>query len=165
MKRLPLIAADNSDCLLKLAFSAFPFFAYFGHYIAKTFLILEHWNKHFSCTLVKFYAFKDVSQIILKNFNFITLTITLLKRDSNAGAFLWIFRNIYEHLFNRTPPLAASALNFTLYFQIVNSGCTIWIRELFTWIYISCSFICSFVFVIFSSQVRILTLIGSFSSN
>ena len=34
---------------------------------------------------------------------------------------------------------------------------------LFTWIDISCSFICSFIFVIFSSHVTILILIGSFS--
>ena len=38
-------------------------------------------------------------------------------------------------LFYITPPLAAFALNFTVYFQAVNLGCTIWIRKLlFTWI-------------------------------
>ena len=90
----------------------------------------------------------------------------LRSKDSNTGVFLWISQNFYEQLFYRIPPLAASALNFTLYFQVVNSGCTIWIRELFTWIEdISCLFICSFVFVIFSSHVGILVLIGSFSSS
>ena len=52
------------------------------------------------------------------------------------------------------------------YFQVINSRCTIWIRELlFTWIDISCSFICSLISAIFSSHVDILILIGSFSSN
>ena len=62
------------------------------------------------------------------------------------------------------------ALKFllTFYCQVVNSGCTIWSRKLLlTWKYVSCqscSFICSFIFVIISSQVWILVLIGSFSS-
>ena len=55
----------------------------------------------------------------------------LRSKDSNTGVFLWISQNFYEQLFYRIPPLAASALNFTLYFQVVNSGCTTWIRELF----------------------------------
>ena len=50
-----------------------------------------------------------------------------MKRDSNAGVFLWILPNFYEQLFYRTPPLAASALNFTLYFEFVH---LIWICEL-----------------------------------
>ena len=120
-----------------------------------------------------FYAFKDIlctKQPFADVFKIDVLKIwkrsTLLKRDCDTGVFPGILRNFYEQLFYRTPPLAASALNFTLYFQVVNSGCTIWIRELlFTWIDISCSFICSFIFVIFSSHVGILILIGSFSSN
>ena len=49
---------------------------------------------------------------------------------------------------------------------LVSSCCTIWICELlFTWIDVSCSFICSFIFVIFSSHERILILVGSFSWN
>ena len=55
----------------------------------------------------------------------------LRSKDSNTRVFLWISQNFYEQLFYRIPPLAASALNFTLYFQVVNSGCTTWIRELF----------------------------------
>ena len=33
---------------------------------------------------------------------------TLLKRGSDTGVFLWILRNIQEHLLNRTPPVALS---------------------------------------------------------
>ena len=33
---------------------------------------------------------------------------TLLKRDSNTLAFLWILRNFYDHLFFRTPLVDAS---------------------------------------------------------
>ena len=160
----------------------------------------------------------------------------LRSNDSNTGVFLWILWNFYEQLFYRTPSVTASAL-FALYFQVVNSSCVVWIRELlFKWIDISClvsgplpseencppvtvgvwvnvrvSFrvggqpenypqgklppvrvrvwvrvssgvwgqfslgaivlelscllICSFIFVIFSSKVGILILIGSFSSN
>ena len=119
-----------------------------------------------------FYALKTscTKQLFADVFKIDVLMIwrpsTLLKRDSNTGVFLWISRNLYEQLFYRTPPLAASALNFILYFQVVNSGCTVWIRKLlFTRIDISCSFICGFIFVIFSSHVEILILIGSFSSN
>ena len=75
---------------------------------------------------------------------------TLLKRASGRGVFLWILRNFYKQIFLQTPPLVASARNFsryfTFYFQVVNSGCTIWGRELlFTWKDISCSFICIFL--------------------
>ena len=38
-----------------------------------------------------------------------------------------IFQNI---CFYRTPPLTASALNVTLYFWVVNLGCTIWSCQL-----------------------------------
>ena len=34
--------------------------------------------------------------------------VALWKRDSGADVFLWIFRNFQEHLFYRTPPVAAS---------------------------------------------------------
>ena len=121
-----------------------------------------------------FYVFKDTlstKQPIADVFEIHVCKIwrpsTLLKRDSNTGALLWILQNFYEQLFCRTPPLAASPLNFTLYFQAVNSGCTIiWISELlFTWIDTSCSFICIFIFEIFSSHVGILVLVGSFASN
>ena len=58
------------------------------------------------------------------------------------------------------------ALNFSFYLQVVISGCKIWRRYLlFTWKDTSCSFICSFIFVIFTSHVEIVSLIGSFSSN
>ena len=58
--------------------------------------------------------------------------------------------NFWEQLIYRTAPLTASAFNFTLYFQVVNSGSTIWTPELlFTWIDISCSFILQFYFRIF----------------
>ena len=81
----------------------------------------EFWNKHFSCTLIKFFNFPS-------------------------------------HY----------ALNFTFYFQVVNSGCTFWSREsLLSWKDNSCqlcSFICSFIFEIISSHVRILVLIGSIFS-
>ena len=33
---------------------------------------------------------------------------TLLKRDSNAGAFLWNLQNFQEDLFYRTPVMAVS---------------------------------------------------------
>ena len=120
-----------------------------------------------------FYAFKDIlctkqpsADVFKINVLKIWKPSTLLKRDSNTGVFPSILQNFYEQLFYRTPALAASALNFTLYFQVVNSGRTIWIHEfLFTWTDISCSFICSFIFAIFSSHVWILILIGSFSSN
>ena len=39
--------------------------------------------------------------------------------------------NIANSFFHRTPPLAASALNFASYFQVLNSGCTIWSREFY----------------------------------
>ena len=66
--------------------------------------------------------------------------------------------------FYRTLPLTTSALNFIIYFQVVNSGCTVLNLELLcTWKHDS--FICSFLFVIFSLHVGILFLIGSFSSN
>ena len=35
---------------------------------------------------------------------------TLLKRDSNTGVFLWNLRSFSEHLFYKTPPVAASAV-------------------------------------------------------
>ena len=50
----------------------------------------------------------------------------LRSKGSNTDVFLWIVRNFYDQIFHKTPPLAASALNFTLYFQVANSGCTIW---------------------------------------
>ena len=92
--------------------------------------------------------FADVFKI---NVHKIWRSSTLLKRDSNTGVFLWMLRNFYEQLFYRTPPLAASAVNFTLYFQVVlrlyNSN---------TWIvvYIPCSSICSFFFCNFSFARR-----------
>ena len=33
---------------------------------------------------------------------------TLLKTDSNTGIFLWYLRTFKEHIFYRTPPVAAS---------------------------------------------------------
>ena len=68
-----------------------------------------------------------------------------------------IFKN---SCFYRTSPLAASALNFILHFQVVNSGCTISSRQFE--VEKSCSFICNFIFVIFSSHVEILILSGSY---
>ena len=35
---------------------------------------------------------------------------TLIKRGSGLGVFLWNLRNFQEHLFYRTPPVAASEL-------------------------------------------------------
>ena len=111
-----------------------------------------------------FYAFRGI--LCTKQPFADVFTFTFIKKRLQHRWFLWILRTFYEQLFYRTPPLAASALNFTLYFQVVNSGCTIWIRELlFIWIDTSCSFIFSFIFVIFSSRVGILILTGSFSSN
>ena len=94
-------------------------------------LILEFWNKHFSCALGQVFMllktyyqpFADVFKIDVLN---IWRPSALLKRDSNLGVFFGILQNFYEQLFYRTPPLAASALNFTLYFQVVNTCCTIW---------------------------------------
>ena len=34
--------------------------------------------------------------------------VTSLKRDANTGVFLWILWNVYEQLFYRTTPMAAS---------------------------------------------------------
>ena len=67
----------------------------------------------------------------------------LRSKDSNTCVFLWILPNFYEQFFHRTPPLAASALNFTLHFQVVNSYCTIWIREL---LFACCLQICELLF-------------------
>ena len=39
---------------------------------------------------------------------------TLLKKDSNTGAFLQILQNFKEHLFHRTPPVAASVPKYTI---------------------------------------------------
>ena len=36
---------------------------------------------------------------------------TLLKTDSNTGIFLWYLRTFKEHIFYRTPPVAASENN------------------------------------------------------
>ena len=36
---------------------------------------------------------------------------TLLKIDSNTGIFLWYLRTFKEHIFYRTPPVAASENN------------------------------------------------------
>ena len=153
---------------MKLAFFRIAIFANFVHYIAKTFFILEFWNKHFSCVSVKFlktyYALSSRSQVFLKIGVLRTWrTSTLLKRDSNTGVFLWILRNFKKQLFHRTPPLAASALNFILYFKLrlynLKSLIVVYLRRYFI------SFICSFIFLIFSSHVGTLILIGSFSSN
>ena len=92
-------------------------FVYFRYYIAKTSLILEFWNKHFSCALVKFFKdilctkqpFADIFKIyVLKTWR----PSTLFKRDSNV--FMWMLRNFYEQFFYRTFLLAAFALNFIL---------------------------------------------------
>ena len=115
-----------------------------------------------------FYVFKEIlctKQPFADVFKIDVLKIwrpsTLLKRDSNT-VFLWILQNLYDQLFYRTNSQAASALNFALYFQ-VNSGFTTWIRELlFTWIDLSCSFICSFISVNFSSHVEILIWLALF---
>ena len=42
------------------------------------------------------------------NINTLAGSATLLKRDSDTGVFLWNLQNFYEHLFYRTPPVAAS---------------------------------------------------------
>ena len=81
----------------------------------------------------------------------------LRSKDSNTDIFLWIFLRT-AFLQNTS---TGCFCTYTLYFQFVNSSLTTWTRELFTWIDISCSFICSFIFLIFSSQVGILILIGS----
>ena len=39
---------------------------------------------------------------------------TLLKKDSNTGAFQQILQNFKEHLFHRTPPVAASVPKYTI---------------------------------------------------
>ena len=108
----------------------------------------------FSCEICKvlknafLYRTPPVAASVLKTWR----TAILLKRDSSTGVFLWILLIIFKNsFFYRTLPLAASALNLTLRFQAVNSGCSIWSRELL----LTCSFMCSFIFVIFYSHVGI----------
>ena len=55
--------------------------------VLKNFAIFRRKHLYCSLFLIKLQTFRPV---------------TLLKRDSNTGVFLWILRNFYKHLFCRT---------------------------------------------------------------
>ena len=57
---------------------------------------------------LKFLQNSEENTRVRVSFRQICGPVALWKRDSGADVFLWIFRNFQEHLFYRTPPVAAS---------------------------------------------------------
>ena len=83
------------------------------------------WHRCFPANFVKFlrthFFIEPLWWLLLM---FLNLTTSTQVFPVNIAKFL-------RTAFLKTPPLAASALNFALYFQVANSGCTIQICELF----------------------------------
>ena len=52
----------------------------------------------------------SIKNAVLKHFSIFTGPATFLKKDSNKCVFLWILRNLYEHLFEEYLRMAASGL-------------------------------------------------------